>query len=89
MSKTSTLEGTEQHRLATAAQTVAGAILNPMPAARELDHRHSEGMDVRLLWDARSGPVSIALTDERSGESLCFAIDPSEARRILPARTRC
>jgi hypothetical protein len=32
-----------------------------------------------LLWDGCTGHVSIALTDERSGESLAFAVDPSEA----------
>jgi hypothetical protein len=45
----------------------------------ELDHRHSAGVDVSPLWDARTDEVSIALTDERSGESLVVAVDKSEA----------
>ena len=37
------------------------------------------GIDVRLLWDARTNRVSLALTNERSGESLTFEVDPGEA----------
>jgi hypothetical protein len=40
---------------------------------RELDHRTSDGIDVTLLWDARSDRVSVAVVDERSGES--FELD--------------
>jgi hypothetical protein len=46
---------------------------------RELDHRSHDGFDVRLLWDAASGQVSIALRDERSGGSLAFEIEPADA----------
>ena len=46
---------------------------------RELDHRNHDGFDVRLLWDAASGQVSIALVDERSGGSLTFEIEPTDA----------
>jgi hypothetical protein len=34
---------------------------------------------VRLLWDARTNRVSLALTNEHSGESLAFEVDPGEA----------
>jgi hypothetical protein len=46
---------------------------------RELDRRTSDGIDVRLLWDALTDRVSLALSDERSGESFAFEVDPSEA----------
>jgi hypothetical protein len=46
---------------------------------RELDRRTSDGIEVRLLWDALTHRVSLALSDERSGESFTFEVDPSEA----------
>jgi hypothetical protein len=48
-------------------------------AVRELDHRTSDGIDVRLLWDALTDRVSLALADERSGESFTVEVDPGEA----------
>jgi hypothetical protein len=79
MKKATTLEATTQQRHAAKAQTLAGSALEAAPPVRELDHRHSDGIDVFLLWDARTDQVSIMLIDERSGESLAFAVDPSEA----------
>ena len=46
---------------------------------RELDHRNNGRVDVRLLWDAASGQVSIALLDERSGELLVFEVERADA----------
>ena len=46
---------------------------------RELDHRRNDGIDVRLLWDARTNRVSLALTNEHSGESLDFEVEPGDA----------
>lgn len=46
---------------------------------RELDHRGNDGIDVRLLWDARTDWLSLAVVDERSGESLTFEVDPRDA----------
>jgi YD repeat-containing protein len=46
---------------------------------RELDHRDNDGIDVRLLWHPASDRVSIAIVDERSGESMAFEIDPADA----------
>jgi len=48
-------------------------------AVRELDHRHNDGIDVRLLWNPDTGSVSIAVCDERFGELLAFDVDPAEA----------
>ena len=38
------------------------------PAIRELDHRTSDGIDVRLLWNAQTDQVFVAVEDQRSGE---------------------
>jgi hypothetical protein len=46
---------------------------------RELDRRTSDGIDVRLLWDALTDRVLLALSDERSGQSFTFEVEPSEA----------
>jgi hypothetical protein len=56
---------------------------------RELDRRTSDGIDVRLLWDALTDRVSLALSDERSGESFLFEVDPRDADRLpSPVRVR-
>ena len=36
---------------------------------RELDHRHSDGIDVRLLWDQGDNRVHVAVSDRKTGES--------------------
>jgi len=79
MSKATTLEDTTQQRQADGAQTLAGSTFEAIPPVRELDHRYSDGVDVFLLWDARTDQVSIALTEEHSRESLAFVVDPTEA----------
>lgn len=48
-------------------------------AIRELDHRTSDGIDVRLLWSPRSGGVWIDVRDQRLGGSFVLEIEPSEA----------
>jgi hypothetical protein len=40
----------------------------PERATRELDHRCSDGVDVRLLWDPRANRVLVAVKDERGRE---------------------
>jgi phosphomannomutase len=40
---------------------------------RELDHRVSDGIDVRLLWDTDADRVLVAVYDGKSGEA--FTID--------------
>jgi hypothetical protein len=61
------------------AELGAHALADAAACLRELDHRRNEGIDVRLLWDARTNRVSLALTNEHSGESLTFEVDPGEA----------
>lgn len=46
---------------------------------RELDHRHSDGIEVWLLWDPDSNGVAVAVAHERSGESFLFEVEGSEA----------
>jgi hypothetical protein len=46
---------------------------------RELNRRRNNGIDVRLLWNARTKRHSVALKDERSGRSFEFEIDSADA----------
>jgi hypothetical protein len=46
---------------------------------RELDHRHADGLDVRLVWELPTNRVSVILEDARSGESLAFEVAGAEA----------
>jgi hypothetical protein len=46
---------------------------------RELDRRIHDGIDVRLLWNARTNLVTVAVDDERSGESFELCVDGREA----------
>jgi hypothetical protein len=53
--------------------------IEQMTVMCELDRRCNDGMNVQLLWDPQTDRVSIALTDDHSGESLAFEVDPGEA----------
>jgi hypothetical protein len=53
--------------------------MTPEVAVRELDRRANNGIDVRLLWNSRTNRVSVAVEDERCGESLRFEVDAAEA----------
>jgi len=75
LSKLTAIEETGQRHGPLAAQPIADATA----CVRELDHRRNDGIDVRLLWDARTERVSLALTNEHLGESLLFEVDPGEA----------
>jgi hypothetical protein len=50
---------------------------------RELDHRRSAGVHVTLLWETPTNQILVAVTDERSGESITFDVNPGEARRAF------
>ena len=43
---------------------------------RELDHRSSNGIDVRLMWSESDGRVHVAVTDNKTGEA--FTVDVRE-----------
>jgi hypothetical protein len=51
----------------------------PETEFRELDRRTNDGIDVRLLWNSHTNRVSVAVKDERSGESFDFEIDSADA----------
>jgi hypothetical protein len=53
---------------------------NPDSAIRELDRRVNDGIDVRLLWNARTNGVSITVLDERTGEYFELDVDPEDAQ---------
>lgn len=48
-------------------------------AIRELDHRSSDGIDVRLLWDSQTDLVFLVVEDERSGELFELEIRAADA----------
>ena len=46
---------------------------------RELDHRHSDGIDVRLLWDQGDNRVHVAVSDRKTGESFVVEVREGES----------
>ncbi len=48
---------------------------------RELDHRSSDSIDVRLLWRQRDNRVIVAVADGKTGER--FTIDVREGENAL------
>jgi hypothetical protein len=46
---------------------------------RELDHRATDGIDVRLLWSAECDRVWIDVQDSRGGGSFEIEVEPGEA----------
>ena len=53
---------------------------SPLPTGiRELDRRHRDGLDVRLVWELRTNSVSVIVRDDRSGDSLAFEVDGGDA----------
>jgi hypothetical protein len=43
-------------------------------ALRELDHRVSDGIDVRLLWRPHDDRVVVAVSDSKTGESFAILV---------------
>jgi hypothetical protein len=48
---------------------------------RELDHRTSDGIDVRLLWRERDDRVLVAVSDAKTGEE--FTVEVRDGQRPL------
>jgi hypothetical protein len=48
---------------------------------RELDHRTSDGIDVRLLWRERDGSVHVAVNDAKTGEA--FTVEVLEGENAM------
>jgi hypothetical protein len=46
---------------------------------RELDHRESDGIEVRLLWRAHDDAVIVAVSDARSGDAFTIEVHPGES----------
>ncbi len=51
----------------------------PPPAIRELDHRRSDGIDVRLLWSQADDLVVVSVSDANTGETFAIPVEPHEA----------
>jgi hypothetical protein len=45
----------------------------------ELDHRTSDGIDVRLLWDRDSGRVYVSVDDSRTGSSFELEVGENDS----------
>jgi len=62
-------------------------MINPIPPeahepnilVRELDHRKSDGIEVMLLWNARTKAVLVCVVEERSAASFQFEVPPANA----------
>ena len=48
---------------------------------RELDHRQSDGIDVRLLWNRCADRVLVAVSDARTGAAFSVEV-PAGARPL-------
>ena len=47
-------------------------------ALRELDHRVSDGIDVRLLWRPHDDRALVAVSDSKTGESFTILVGPDQ-----------
>jgi len=48
---------------------------------RELDHRESDGIEVRLLWRVHDDRALVAVHDGRTGEA--FSVEVRDGQRAL------
>jgi hypothetical protein len=48
---------------------------------RELDHRYSDGIDVRLLWNQRENRVFVTVNDAKTEEA--FTIEVRDGERAM------
>jgi hypothetical protein len=48
---------------------------------RELNHRSTDGLDIRLLWDRLVDKVFVAVVDTQTGDS--FEVDVEAGERAL------
>ena len=47
-------------------------------STRELDCRHNDGIDVRLLWREHDNRVFVAVHDTKTGEMFCLKVRDGE-----------
>jgi hypothetical protein len=48
---------------------------------RELDHRSSDGIDVRLMWNQHDGRVVVQVNDSKTDES--FTVEVREGENAM------
>jgi hypothetical protein len=46
---------------------------------RELDVRHNDGIEVRLLWDPATDRVVLSVQDRRDGEAFELTLGPGDS----------
>jgi hypothetical protein len=46
---------------------------------RELDRRHNDGIDIRLLWNQVDGRLLLAVSDSKTGDAFSIEVEPSDA----------
>jgi hypothetical protein len=51
---------------------------NQTAELRELDHRVSDGIDVRLLWRPHDDRVLVAVSDFKTGEAFAIEVGPDQ-----------
>lgn len=49
------------------------------PPLRELAHRTSNGTDVTLFWNERTGALTVSVRDHGTGANFQFAAEPNRA----------
>lgn len=59
--------------------TTADPFLDQRPPMRELDHRRSDGIDVRLLWNKTDDRVVVAVCDARTRDAFELVVEAHEA----------
>jgi hypothetical protein len=52
---------------------------NETAALRELDHRASDGIDVRLLWRQHDDRVFVAVSDAKTGEAFTLEVGADQS----------
>lgn len=48
------------------------------PAIRELDRRHDDGIDVRLLWEQRTNRLFLEVRDEAAGLAVAYDVEGAD-----------
>jgi hypothetical protein len=49
------------------------------PVIRELDRRHSDGIDVRLLWNQTADQIVVSVFDAKTGDAFEIQVEAREA----------
>jgi hypothetical protein len=49
------------------------------PVIRELDRRHSDGIDVRLLWNQTADQIVVSVLDAKTGDAFTIQVQARDA----------